>query len=300
MFSIIIPLYNKEDCITETLQTALDQTFENFEVIVVDDGSSDGSLRIVQEFNDPRIKVFSKTNGGVSEARNYGILKAKNKYIAFLDADDCWEINFLESMKNLIEKFPQGGMYNCSYRIKEKNKIYVHQPKIKEGVVNDYFKKALYWNLSWTSATVLNKKVFDVAGYFPVGMIGGEDAYMWTKVAIHFPVVFTPKILAVYNKNEVFSRAGKRDSCTESWYDLISGSDVYRNKYIASKAISKGIRYAWGGYLEESRQIEKAYKEMKQDNFIDIKWYKLFLLNRMPHVVRNLLYKYKKGVLLKE
>ncbi len=294
MFSVIIPLYNKEDCINETLNSALGQSFEDFEIIVVDDGSSDRSVDMVREFNDPRIKIFSKNNGGVSDARNYGILKAKYDYIAFLDADDFWEVNFLKYMKDLILKFPDGGMYNCSYRIKTKDKIHIDQPNLKEGVVEDYFKEANKYSISWTSATVLNKKVFGVVGYFPVGMIGGEDAYMWTKVAIHFPVVFTPKLLAVYNKSDVFSRAGKRDTCTESWSDLLSNEDMCRNSFIASKAISKGIRYAWGGYLKESREIEKNFKHLKEDDKIDFKWIKLVLLNRMPHVFRSLLFRYKK------
>lgn len=99
MFSIIIPLYNKADYVAETLRSVLNQTYNYYEVIVVNDSSTDNSLEIVSSFHDKRIHVYTKKNEGVSAARNYGIMHAKHDYIAFLDADDIWDIDYLECQK---------------------------------------------------------------------------------------------------------------------------------------------------------------------------------------------------------
>ena len=94
-FSIVIPLYNKEPFIEKTIQSVLDQTFKDFEIIIINDGSTDKSLGEVECLNDERISIFTIINQGVSHARNHGIHKAKGHYIAFLDADDYWESEFL-------------------------------------------------------------------------------------------------------------------------------------------------------------------------------------------------------------
>jgi len=92
MFSVVIPLYNKERSVKNTIESVLNQTFQDFEVIVVNDGSTDNSLEVVKSFNDERIRIINQKNSGVSSARNRGIKEAKYEWIAFLDADDLWEI----------------------------------------------------------------------------------------------------------------------------------------------------------------------------------------------------------------
>src|SRR5690625_3750960 len=105
----MISLYNKEKHITKTINSVLNQTYKKFELIIIDDGSIDRSLEVVEKFNDSRIKVFTFENNGVSVARNLGIEKAKYNYIAFLDADDEWEENFLFNVKKLIQTYPECG-----------------------------------------------------------------------------------------------------------------------------------------------------------------------------------------------
>ena len=91
-FSVIIPLYNKEAYIEQTLGSVLAQTYPFFEVIIVDDGSSDASLQIVNRITDSRIRVISQVNSGVATARNRGVKEAKENYVAFMDADDFWAL----------------------------------------------------------------------------------------------------------------------------------------------------------------------------------------------------------------
>ncbi|TXK46765.1 glycosyltransferase family 2 protein [Pontibacter qinzhouensis] len=294
-FSVIIPLYNKELHIAKTLDSVLVQTWSGFEVVVVDDGSTDGSLRLVQNYaaTDARIKVYSKPNGGVSSARNYGIGKAQNEYIAFLDADDFWEKNYLEEMNRLIARYPDCGMYGCAYKAVKRNKTIYNCQHVPEGIIEDYFQVILKDRISWTSATIVRKDIFAKAGMFPVGMIGGEDYFMWAKVAKDYKMAFTPQVLSSYNM--VFSnslgRIGHHDSCQESWYELYRSNDFYLNEFIAKKAIENGIRHAWGSHKAKSTEIEKQFKYTQ---LFKRNWKKLYYLNRLPRPLVNLLLLYKK------
>src|SRR5690625_5271022 len=129
--SVVIPLYNKEKHISRAVNSVLNQTYKNFELIIIDDGSTDGSLAVVEKFDDSRIKVFTFKNNGVSVARNLGIEKAKYSYIAFLDADDEWEENFLLNVKKLIQTYPECGMYATLYKFKNNNKV--RYPKLNSS-----------------------------------------------------------------------------------------------------------------------------------------------------------------------
>jgi glycosyltransferase involved in cell wall biosynthesis len=302
MFSIVIPLYNKESSIGDTLHTVLNQTFENFEILVIDDGSTDSSLSIVQGFTDTRLKIFTKKNGGVSSARNYGIERAQFDYIAFLDADDAWDYNYLDEMHKLINRFPHCGMYSCAYRRVKTNRIYTESPNIQEGIIEDYFKTTLTLNdmISWTSATIIKKEVVSKVGLFPVGMVSGEDCYMWCKVAIHYPVAFSHKIMATYNMtmSDAHLRIAKTDTCNESWFDLYSDHDNYRNKFIAYKAVENGLRHTWGGDKKKGQQIEKQFHYAKtfNDKYFNSRFTKLYFLNRLPQFAIKVLLMYKRLV----
>jgi len=113
--SVIIPLYNKEQFIKATLLSVLNQTFTDFEVLLINDGSTDSSVDIVSSFDDKRIRLYSTENKAVSHARNYGVSKSTSDLIAFLDADDLWEFNHLENLHNLYTSFPKCGLYATAY-----------------------------------------------------------------------------------------------------------------------------------------------------------------------------------------
>lgn len=283
MFSVVIPLYNKEAHITQTLHSVLQQSFGNFEVIVVDDGSKDGSLRAAQSIGDPRLKVYSKKNGGVSEARNFGIKRAQNEYIAFLDADDCWEPNYLEEMAKLIARYPNCGLYASAYKRVTRRKVIFIGNQVMEGIVDDYFKARLQHRIPWSSAVIVRKNVLDAIGGFPIGMISGEDDYTWSKIAMNYKIAFTPKILAIYNDiyATFVSRRGKLDHCKESWFDFYREGNFYNNEFVAKKAIAAGIRYAFGCPQEKSKEIERRtqYTTMFQEE-----WRYLHNLNRTPYI----------------
>ena len=117
-YSIVIPMYNKANVVMDTINSVREQTFKDFECIIVDDGSTDDSVLVVEKYlrEDARFRLIKKHNGGVSSARNEGIRQAKKPYIAFLDADDLWNKYYLEVMSFLIDSLPNNGIYGCGWR----------------------------------------------------------------------------------------------------------------------------------------------------------------------------------------
>lgn len=188
-FSVIIPLFNKAEYIERTLTSVLLQSFNDFEVIIVNDGSTDNSLKIAESFKDDRIVIYSKDNKGVSTARNYGVTKATSNYITFLDADDLWKLNHLDVLHNLIVDMPACALYCMGY-IKQKSdrsKIRAQFGTIADGyrdVVPAYFKNSLPFTIAGMGAVAINKTKFIEVGGFTEGVTHGEDIELWTTLAL--------------------------------------------------------------------------------------------------------------------
>ncbi len=205
-FTVIIPLYNKEPYIKRALETVLNQTYDNFEMIIIDDGSTDEGVRIVSSIQDTRIKVFSQINSGVSAARNRGALLAKNQYLAFLDADDTWEPNFLQEISNLIDEFPYAGIYATNNKF-----IYPSGKVMLEsfsdlfngnniGIIEDYFglfakiQKSPFSN----SNLCIPKKIYDEFGGYKEGVKLTEDSDLWCRIALKYDIAYNIRPLANY------------------------------------------------------------------------------------------------------
>ncbi len=200
-FSVIIPLYNKEKYIQNTIQSVLNQHFNDFEIIVVNDGSTDLSGKKVTEINDSRIHYFETENQGVSEARNYGVKQSKGKFICFLDADDYWYPHFLSEVYKYILKFPEQKVFATAIEFEIKNKaVYPSYSIDKSGdykIVN-YFEASLKESVLFTSASVFERSVFEVVGYFNPKYKSGQDTDLWVRVGLNFPIVFIKKICVRY------------------------------------------------------------------------------------------------------
>ena len=281
-FSVVIPLFNKEAYIADTLKSVLTQSLQDFEIIIVDDGSTDKSLNIVHSFSDDRIKIISTINRGVSSARNIGIKNSQCDYIALLDADDLWESTYLEEMKKLVDRFPGCGFYAASYKVIDHNKVYVECNKVPEGIIENYFKTELTYHFTRLSATVVMAAVFNKVGGFPIGMVSGEDSYFCSMVAINYPIAFTPKTLVSYNKkfSGIQIRKNIINNCQESWFDLYEEGKFYQNEFVAYKALRSAVRNASVGYNQKKNmQIERLAKYTK---LFKKQWVFLFILNRLP------------------
>lgn len=208
--SVVIPLYNKELYIKRAIESVLNQSYHNFELIIVDDGSTDNSAHNALSYNDPRILLIKQENKGVSAARNLGILSSKSDLIAFLDADDEWSKNHLEVLMRLRKKFPQAGIYATAWaHSKRKNEIQLAQfaaiPQSPwEGILPNYFKSAALGEPPACSSSVcIPRSVFDIVGFFKEGIIMGEDLDMWGRIAIRFEVAFSWNGIAIYHEESL-------------------------------------------------------------------------------------------------
>lgn len=205
MISVIIPLYNKEAGIATALRSVLAQTYQDFETVVVDDGSTDGSVAIVETFNDQRIRLIHQANAGVSAARNRGIEEAKGKYVAFLDADDEWMPGFLEEIRALQKAYPeckaQATNYAfCSNSIKSSTILRKLPFDGEIGVLSNYFEVACCSHPPvWTSAACIERKLLQEIGGFPIGVKSGEDLLTWARVAVRTQWAYSRKALSVFN-----------------------------------------------------------------------------------------------------
>lgn len=206
MFSVIIPVYNKANFIERAIISVLNQTYSNFELIIIDDGSTDCSKQKIEAILDPRIKYYFKKNAGVSSARNLGIQKAKFKYIAFLDADDIWLSNHLEKFYVLIGKYPLVDLYSSNYEIYDESDSSLLKENIQEEdrifFINDYCKSLAKGKMKpcWTGATCINKDAISELGLFPLGVKRGEDLDMWLRFS-RKGIVVSNIVTALYFKN---------------------------------------------------------------------------------------------------
>ena len=181
-FSVVIPLYNKEAYVLKTLNSVLNQTYQNFEVIIVNDCSTDNSLNVVQKIDDSRLRIIKHNkNKGLSASRNTGIKAATHPYIAFLDSDDQWDTIFLETIGNLIKEFPNEHVFATHYRENFKGKFFIPKsnlPKSSKGkmlLVRDFFKINLGRLILTQSCIVVHKSIFEKVGYYDEDVTFAED-----------------------------------------------------------------------------------------------------------------------------
>jgi glycosyltransferase involved in cell wall biosynthesis len=218
MFTVIIPLYNKSTYIEKCLESVLNQTYKKFEVIVVNDGSTDNGLDLVKKVElkvntpgthiagDVKLKVINQQNLGVSAARNRGVKVAKYDYIAFLDADDWWDERFLQEMKGLIETFPTAGMFSSGFfRVKNGKTVKANvgvENEFEKGFI-DYF--SVYSNTFCTpvncSFVVVHKKVFEKENGFDTNLKFGEDFDLWVRILLKNKLAYLNKPLAFSNQD---------------------------------------------------------------------------------------------------
>ena len=208
MFSVVIPLFNKASFVGRAIDSVLGQTVTEFELLVVDDGSTDGGSRVVERFHDPRLRLLRQENAGVSAARNRGIEAALGRWITFLDADDEWNIDFLETILRLTNRFSEAGLCATAYSIvtpdgRSRSPKFRGIPKSGwEGIIDDYFRCAAFSEPPvCSSAVAIRREVFADVGGFAPGKRMGEDLDMWGRIALKYPVAFSSRIGSIYHKD---------------------------------------------------------------------------------------------------
>ncbi|AOC93554.1 Putative glycosyltransferase EpsH [Flavobacterium anhuiense] len=292
-FSIIIPLYNKENFIANTIQRVFDQTFQNFEIIVVNDGSTDKSEEKLLQFKDSRIHYFSKKNEGASAARNYGIEKASAHFITFLDADDYWYPTFLETMFTNISKLPDQKVFSAAIEFETSKKVISAQYSISktndEFEIVNYFKASLKETVLCTSCAVFHQSVFAEIGNFDTKIKSGQDTDLWIRIGLVFPVVFSWKILAryVYDPKSLSKNKNlMKEKMDFSKFEESEQTNPDLKYFLDLNRFSLAIK---GKLAGETALFYKYY------NSIDLKkirWKKRFLL-RLPAFILRILISFK-------
>lgn len=280
MFSVVIPLYNKERSVKNTIESVLNQTFQDFEVIVVNDGSTDNSLEVVKSFNDERIRIINQKNSGVSSARNRGIKEAKYDWIAFLDADDLWLPKYLETIRNLMIKYPQASVLCTGY---SRNNYEKTNKNTEDILITDYFSANLSRNLIWTSSVVIHRSCFIKCGNFDVNLTHGEDIEMWIRLAKKYLIAYNSKILVIYKidaENRACKRLPEYEKHIASRINLRQTASKNEKKYY-----SRLLTTFFFDYFHSNKKIISLKLLTKHNFYI------------MPHILKRILrhYNFIKG-----
>jgi glycosyltransferase involved in cell wall biosynthesis len=296
-FSAIIPLYNKETEVARAIRSVLAQTLPPTEIVIVDDGSTDGSAAVVENIiaerdtdegaKTPPIRLIRQPNTGETAARNRGMAEAVGTHFALLDADDEWRPEFLQTIAALISDFPDAGLYCTGFDVARGGTITPGRTPAQRGVV-DYFDEAMTQFVATASSSVVPRRVVEKVGGFPDGMRLGGDQYMWAKIALACPVAFTPERAAV-----IHAEASNRSAATYtpevtsySFLDLYDPDNPALSEYIARVALGKAITATVRGGTEEGRRAERDFSYNHRSRRL---WWRLRLLNRLPRAWRPIL-----------
>lgn len=200
MFSVIIPLYNKEKSIEATIKSVLNQTFKTFELIIINDGSTDNSLQVVNKIIDDRIVIIDKRNGGVSSARNQGIKNSKFSWIAFLDGDDLWYPDFLHTISSSIIENSKTLIVAPGFELVDKSGTVVQKRCVIENMYCNYFEaiNSVGISIVHSSSICINKQCFLEVGYFNEQLTHGEDIEMWERLGKKYKFLFVSKVVSRY------------------------------------------------------------------------------------------------------
>lgn len=232
MISVVIPLYNKEEYIYETIQRVLSQTFQQFEIVVVNDGSTDKSVDILRSIDDRRIRLIEKENGGVSSARNRGIKEAKFDYIAFLDADDEWLPNHLEEINRLIQQYGDTAavfVTNFARRYPNGDIISNRTPEeLTDGIVDNYFRIVNKKALIHTSCVCITKGSLIATRMFDERISRGEDMDLWMRISKIYKIAYSKEVTEIYLQNAK-NNSKRRFDVAKSSVFYLTFSDISDN-----------------------------------------------------------------------
>lgn len=260
--SVIIPAYNAEKTIRETIENVCLQTVSDFELIIINDGSKDKTLEIAQSIKDKRIKVFCYENRGLSTARNRGISKANGEYIAFLDADDLWTSDKLELQLAAFNKNPGAGVaYSWTYfmDVDEQGKVLSLHPSASYSFAGNVYQKLLVSDFIHSgSNTLILRQAIDSVGEFDPTLKSCEDWDYWLRLSTHWHFVVVPKHQIFYRRspNSMSSKVEVMKAAA-----LIAMEKAYQAappnlQYLKSFTLTNFHKYCASLYLQHHTDID--------------------------------------------
>lgn len=277
--SIVIPLFNKASYIDRAMRSVLAQTYSDFEVIVVDDGSTDGGANIVESINDERIRLICQENAGVSAARNTGIKAAKGKWVAFLDADDEWMPGKLAMQIQVLQSYPDMVWIAGAFTQYRNNRpIQLEKPFLDKWFEDEYLVKDALLPLSfgrcfWVVTIMIESDVLAEVGGFDESLRIGEEINLWMRIALkHQKILYIRKPLAKYNmllpNSLIYLAEQQFDPATYSKpalfaMSLVGSVDKRRGSLLAQIAkvhVLRGLKFAIAsGKRELAKQLLKDF-----------------------------------------
>jgi len=277
-----MPLYNKAPYVYKAIESVMEQTYRKWELIVVDDCSTDGSGDIVTKYTDSRIRLIRlDKNVGVGAARNKGVSLSTAPYICFLDADDWWEPTFLDEMANLIIEYPDAGIYGTNYTIinETKHKTRVAQlgveDNFRKGYINycQVYAKTMYMPL-WTGAVCIPRNVFNTTSGFPNDVNLGEDFLLWLQIALHHKVVLLYKPLSNYNQDIDINYSGTHkkqyDPNRFMTFHLDQFSNEEKKNHDLKVLLDKIRVYSLMTFKRNNQYADRVATEIAKVNFTNV------------------------------
>jgi glycosyltransferase involved in cell wall biosynthesis len=295
-FSVVIPLFNKEKYIQNAIVSIQNQTYTNFELIIIDDGSTDNSAEKVKPYLSEKIKLIAHDkNKGLSAARNTGIQKATSDYITFLDADDTWLPTYLEAIKYLIENFSEAQIVatNMQYVYPKKtvaiDNALSNYPNEYRGYLN-FFKENIKQGLYCINTVCFHKTVFDKVGYFDEKITFSEEIDFYIRAHLHFKFAYDTNVHANY-----FMEIENQLSHSNILNKTIPNYDLYDSYCDSVPNFKKFLdiqRYILAKHLKRNGDKTK-YKEII--NKIDLRNLniKQLILLKSPQLVINIVSNFK-------
>lgn len=263
--SVIIPVYNKCDFIQETIDSVLRQEFDRFEIIVVDDGSTDGSLDVIRSFNDPRISVFSQQNAGVERARNFGLSLSTGALVVFLDADDLMSANRLNKQINRFDSNQDLMLLGTWANVID------HSGNVAGSICpptsNDALQIAHLFRNQFVSSSVMIRRdaINDVGGFDETrGKRFAEDYDLWNKISKKGLIANIPEKLTTYRRLKASRSQSKDSSLLESARDISAEWLISNTKLFSSIEAARNFVLSVNGLddftLSNGRNLREALR----------------------------------------
>jgi glycosyltransferase involved in cell wall biosynthesis len=296
--TVIMPFFNAESHILRGVGSALDQSFDNIELIVVNDGSTDRSLELLHQINDHRINIINQPKRGVSVARNRGLQEASGEYIAFLDTDDTWHPNCLEILNDTLNSHPSAVLVYCGWQnvglSGGAGKPYV-PPDYEKEVKLEHLLRSCPWPIH---AALARRRAIESAGKFDEHLTNSEDYKLWLRVASFNRIVRVPEVLAFYHFHEGF-QASKNRAKAAIGHRRVQKQFIKEYPEIERQLGAQLIRHLTNGILLRSgyecywkRDLEEARKIFRlviRTGYGSLKDWKYMLPSLLPFSVHRYL-----------
>jgi len=260
--SVVIPVYNKAKYIQATVNSVLQQTFKDFELIIIDDGSTDNSAEIINSFDDNRIKFITQKNNGVANARNKGVQIAQTELICFLDADDLWYDNHLEEIWHLSTSFPAAAFYATAYQIQHHGHIkkYVYPFEQQRQLIDKFYQYDKGIALFYISNFAVKKSIFIQESGFK-SQIHAEDTDFFLRLSLKYPMAYSKEVTMLHineAENSLFANYNidKKVAITKSFIKQ-EQNDPYLKRYLDMNRFAWSIEYLLNNQNQKAKQLQQ-------------------------------------------